>query len=156
MISSAALTMDPGFRFLLSVLYCGPAHQAIAHAVTRSARAGLTLTNRKSYADDDPRSGARAVGNPFAATKELLVLSLLRDEPMGLYGLEIVKASNGRLQRGTVYVTLGRLEEKGFVKSAVNRKPDHPGLPRPRYSLTGQGQRVLEAAQIMGLNVVRA
>jgi DNA-binding PadR family transcriptional regulator len=96
------------------------------------------------------------VGNPFAATKELLVLSLLRDEPMGLYGLEIVKASNGRLQRGTVYVTLGRLEEKGYVKSAVNRKPDHPGLPRPRYSLTGQGRRVLEAAQIMGLNVVRA
>jgi DNA-binding PadR family transcriptional regulator len=75
---------------------------------------------------------------------------------MGLYGLEIVKASNGRLQRGTVYVTLGRLEEKGYVKSAVNRKPDHPGLPRPRYSLTGQGRRVLEAAQIMGLNVVRA
>src|SRR6202030_3954597 len=72
--------------------------------------ADLTLTNSKSYADDDPRSGVRAMGNPFAATKELLVLGLLRDEPMGLYGLEIVKASNGHLQPGTVYVTLGRLE----------------------------------------------
>jgi DNA-binding PadR family transcriptional regulator len=96
------------------------------------------------------------VGNPFVATKELLVLGLLRDTPKGLYGLELVRASDGRLQRGTVYVTLGRLEEKGYVKSIVHGKSDHPGLPRPRYSLTAQGQRVLEAAQIMGLSEARA
>lgn len=96
------------------------------------------------------------MGNPFVATKELLVLGLLRDTPKGLYGLELVRASDGRLQRGTVYVTLGRLEEKGYVKSNVHGKSDHPGLPRPRYSLTAQGQRVLEAAQIMGLSEARA
>ena len=94
--------------------------------------------------------------NPFATRTELDVLGMLRDEPGGMYGLELVRASNGRLARGTVYVLLGRLEEKGFVRSRVKRNADHPGLPRPRYALTALGQRVLEAAELMGLPVARA
>jgi DNA-binding PadR family transcriptional regulator len=31
-----------------------------------------------------------------------------------LYGLQLVAASRGRLKRGTVYVTLRRMEEKGY------------------------------------------
>jgi len=82
-------------------------------------------------------------------------MQLLRDHPSGMYGLEIVDASSGKLKRGTVYVTLGRLEESGFVKSKAQR-PDHPGLPRPIYRLTAQGERALRAAEIMGLNASRS
>ena len=96
------------------------------------------------------------MGNPFAAETELLILRMLKDDPDGMYGLELVKASNNKLKRGTVYVTLGRLEEKGFVRSRRERKERHPGLPRPRYSLTGLGQKALDAAEIMGLQVARA
>jgi DNA-binding PadR family transcriptional regulator len=96
------------------------------------------------------------MGNPFAAETELLILRMLNDELEGMYGLELVKASNGKLKRGTVYVTLGRMEEKGFVRSHRTRDERHPGLPRPRYSLTGLGHRALEAAYLMGLQVARA
>jgi DNA-binding PadR family transcriptional regulator len=96
------------------------------------------------------------MGNPFPTTTELLVLSLLRDESRGMYGLEMVKASDGELARGTVYVLLGRLEDKGYVRSWVKGRPDHPGLPRPRYALTAPGKRVLEAADQMGLVAARA
>jgi len=63
-----------------------------------------------------------------------------------LYGLELVKGSNGTLKRGTIYVTLNRLvEDKGFLKSEAEEHSDHPGLPRKRYSITGLGQAVLRA-----------
>jgi len=39
------------------------------------------------------------------------------------YGLELVDASAGRLKRGSVYVTLGRMETKGFVASRQEGGP---------------------------------
>jgi len=84
-----------------------------------------------------------------------MILGLLRDEPGGMYGLELVKTSEGRLSRGTVYVLLGRLEEKGYVRSSTPKASDHSGLPRPRYKLTAQGQRVLEAADIIRFDPAR-
>lgn len=59
-----------------------------------------------------------------------------------LFGLEMVRDSNGLLKLGTVYVTLGRLEEKGFVTS---RKEDASVEPVPRrlYRVTGEGRRAL-------------
>jgi DNA-binding PadR family transcriptional regulator len=96
------------------------------------------------------------MGNPFATSTELFVLGLLRDESRGAYGLQIVKASAGRLSRGTVYVILGRLESKGYVRASIVARPRHPGLPRPNYVLTGTGLRVLEAAEVMGLNPMGA
>src|SRR5207253_3377248 len=45
--------------------------------------------------------------------KERLILELLASEgPM--YGLQLVEQSGGGLKRGTVYVTLGRMEAKGL------------------------------------------
>lgn len=85
--------------------------------------------------------------NPFATETELKVLALL-EENVGMYGLELVRQSGGKLKRGTVYVTLGRLEERGLVRSAVLRKPGHPGLPRPVYSITKDGYRMLEAWKV--------
>jgi len=90
------------------------------------------------------------MANPFATGTELLVLRLLAQEPEGQYGLELVRSSAGKLKRNSVYVTLGRLEEKGFVKSHTPQQTAHPGLPRPIYSLTAQGRRALEAAEILG------
>ena len=76
--------------------------------------------------------------------KELLVLELLRHQE--LYGLQLVAASRGRLKRGTVYVTLARMEEKGYITS----KPDAPpsgtgGLPRRIYAVTALGRRMFRA-----------
>ena len=48
--------------------------------------------------------------------KERLILELLASEGP-LYGLQLVDHSDGALKRGTVYVTLGRMEAKGLVES---------------------------------------
>ena len=67
------------------------------------------------------------MSNPFPSANEVLVLQLLRDAPGGVYGLELVKMSGGKLGRGGVYVTLGRMEEKGFIRSRTPAAADHPG-----------------------------
>lgn len=92
-------------------------------------------------------------GNPGWPTgAEMLVLRMLQNETGGMYGLRLVETSNGKLKRGSVYVLLGRLEEKGFVKvSKPKGAPDHPGLPRPIYRITADGSRVLAAAEQLGL-----
>jgi PadR family transcriptional regulator, regulatory protein PadR len=57
-----------------------------------------------------------------------------------------VAASKGRLKRGTVYVTLGRMEAKGYVTSRAEEAPEGAGgLPRRLYEATPQGVRVLKA-----------
>ncbi|MCU1382181.1 MAG: hypothetical protein JWL71_878 [Acidobacteria bacterium] len=82
---------------------------------------------------------------PSLPAKERLILELLiRDAE--LYGLELVAVSKGRLKRGTVYVTLGRMEEKGFIFSHLEDAPtDQGGVPRRIYEPTAFGRRVLKA-----------
>ena len=54
--------------------------------------------------------------------KERLILELLvSGGPM--YGLQLVEQSDGALKRGTVYVTLGRMEAKGLVESRQEELP---------------------------------
>jgi DNA-binding PadR family transcriptional regulator len=63
-----------------------------------------------------------------------------------MYGLELVAASGKRLKRGTVYVTLGRMEEKGYIVSRLEpAPPDAGGLPRRVYEASAFGRRVLGA-----------
>lgn len=77
--------------------------------------------------------------------KETLILELLVDWGE-LYGLQMVGSSAGRLKRGTVYVTLGRMEEKGYIKSRLeDAPPEAGGLPRRIYEPTTLGRRVLHA-----------
>ena len=84
---------------------------------------------------------------PRISEKELLILELLISKSE-MYGLQLVEVSEGRLKRGTVYVTLGRMEDKGFVESRREApQPGTPGLPRPHYRATGLGQRALAATQ---------
>jgi DNA-binding PadR family transcriptional regulator len=76
--------------------------------------------------------------------KELLVLELLQDQDF--YGLQLVAVSKGRLKRGTVYVTLGRMEEKGYITSTLEAAPAGAGgLPRRIYAATPLGRRMLAA-----------
>ena len=77
--------------------------------------------------------------------KELLILDLLVRQKE-LYGLQLVEASKGRLKRGTVYVTLGRMEDKGFISSALeDAPPGVGGMPRRLYSATALGRRMQKA-----------
>jgi DNA-binding PadR family transcriptional regulator len=85
--------------------------------------------------------------NRLPSDKELVILRLLRDGSVEMYGLELVDASDGALGRASVYVTLSRMETKGFVKSRTPSKDDHPGLPRPRYRITALGERAFQAAE---------
>lgn len=74
------------------------------------------------------------------------MLELLRSHGE-LYGLDLVKKSDSSLRRGTVYVTLGRMADKGFVDSRQVPAPAGAGgLPRRLFQMTGLGQRVLAAA----------
>jgi DNA-binding PadR family transcriptional regulator len=82
---------------------------------------------------------------PTLSAKEVLILDLLTNQGT-MYGLELVAASGGRLKRGTVYVTLGRMEDKGYVSSRLDARPRaEGGLPRRLYSASALGRRVLDA-----------
>lgn len=82
---------------------------------------------------------------PTLPAKERLILELLvSGGPM--YGLQLVEQSQGALKRGTVYVTLGRMEAKGFLASEQETLPAGAiGLPRRIYRPTALGERMLRA-----------
>jgi DNA-binding PadR family transcriptional regulator len=79
---------------------------------------------------------------------ESLVMDLLRGRER--YGLELVDASSGALKRGSVYVILARMEEKGFIDSRQEeRTPGTSGLPRRLYRATAYGVKVHEAFTLL-------
>ena len=83
---------------------------------------------------------------PRLSAIESLILELLIANDEAMYGLQLVAASRRRLKRGTIYVTLGRMEEKGFITSRLEAAPpDAGGLPRRRYEPTALGRRVRAA-----------
>jgi DNA-binding PadR family transcriptional regulator len=82
---------------------------------------------------------------PSLPPKERLILDLLVSQGP-LFGLQLVASSDGALKRGTVYVTLGRMETKGFIRSEQEALPPGAiGLPRRMYYPTPLGERVLRA-----------
>jgi len=76
------------------------------------------------------------------AKSEHLILSILTSQGPS-YGLELVDSSRGRLKRGGIYVTLGRMEEKGLVTSSEGGEDG-----RRRYRPTALGERAFVAAQV--------
>jgi PadR family transcriptional regulator, regulatory protein PadR len=81
---------------------------------------------------------------PSMSPTESLVMELLRGRER--YGLELVDASDGALKRGSVYVTLARMEEKGVVESRQeDRVQGNSGLPRRLYRATPYGRKVHSA-----------
>jgi len=81
---------------------------------------------------------------PSISATESLVIDLLgRDER---YGLEMVALSSPKLKRGTIYVTLSRMEQKGFITSRQEEpNPAAIGLPRRMYRVTAYGLQVQKA-----------
>jgi PadR family transcriptional regulator PadR len=93
---------------------------------------------------------------PRLSPKETLILELLVEHEE-MYGLQLVAASRRRLKRGTVYVTLGRMDDKGFITSRLEPPPDDVGgLPRPVYRATGLGRRVLAAWDVAAAHLAMA
>lgn len=86
---------------------------------------------------------------PTLPSKERLILELLVSSgPM--FGLQLVEQSGGLLKRGTVYVTLGRMEAKGLVSSEQESQPAGAiGLPRRIYRPTAYGERLLRAWTVL-------
>jgi DNA-binding PadR family transcriptional regulator len=77
--------------------------------------------------------------------KEREILELLIGQSAEMYGLEMVARSGGRLSRGSIYVLLDRLEERGLVSSHLEaRTPGTSGIARRLYRPTGHGRRVFQ------------
>ena len=87
---------------------------------------------------------------PRLSAKEALILRMLLDKGEA-YGLEMVHESTGALKRGTIYVTLSRMEDKGFVESRKEELPPAAaGAPRRMYRASGHGAQVLSAWETAG------
>lgn len=77
---------------------------------------------------------------------EELVLNLLRQHPDGLYGRDVVALSSGQVSLGSVYTTLERLEDAGWVSTAPENVTD-PGMPvRVKHFVTQSGIGAQESA----------
>ncbi len=67
---------------------------------------------------------------------------------------EYESRTNTKMPFGSLYTTLARMEENtGFVKSRTgDTKPERRGYPRKFFSMTGVGQRALNAYQTFIVN----
>lgn len=76
---------------------------------------------------------------------EKYILQMLASAETKMYGLQMIEASGGRLKRGTIYVTLMRMEEKGLISSSEQPSSrDEIGISRRFYSITENGRAYLE------------
>lgn len=93
---------------------------------------------------------------PELHRKEFAAMSLLVAAAKPMYGLEMVERSKGELKRGTIYVTLNRLETKGYVTS--KKEPERPGIAQPRrlYKVTGLGERAFRAVEASRASLMEA
>lgn len=82
---------------------------------------------------------------PKLSGTERTIIELLSHH-QELFGLQMVELSGGALKRGTVYVTLGRMQAKGYLESRQEPLPAGAiGLPRRLYRPTGLAMRILSA-----------
>lgn len=80
---------------------------------------------------------------PPSKKEEALLQALLKREG---FGLDL--AQRCKISRGTVYVTLSRLEVKGYVVSRQETREGAIGLPIRIYAITELGKRLLEALKL--------
>ena len=84
---------------------------------------------------------------PQLAETELLILSLLQDGEQ--FPLRLADRSGGSLKRGTVYITLQRMQSKGYVESHVEPTiQGATGRPRRWYRPSVYGRQVFAAWQL--------
>ena len=84
---------------------------------------------------------------PYLGTFEQLILFSvlqLRDEAYGVSIRENIEERTGRtVSVGAIYTTLGRLEERGLVRSRTEEARGRTGRPRKYYALSPEGARKL-------------
>lgn len=81
---------------------------------------------------------------PKLSPKEMLILEMLIGKGE-MFGLEMVENANGELKRGTIYVTLQRMGDKGYIESREEpRSMPEIGIPRRKYLATGLGEKVYQ------------
>lgn len=90
-------------------------------------------------------------GDHLGELEELVLLAVLR-LGQDAYGAAIRKELRRRAHRApsvsTIYVTLMRLEEKGFVRSRLGESTSpRGGRPKRLFDLTGAGIEELRAAR---------
>lgn len=87
---------------------------------------------------------------PQISNIEMMIMSILLEKAGAeIYGWELMEASDGKLKRGTIYVILNRMEDKGFIESRKEeRRVGARGLPRRMYKLTGMGQHTLSVWKV--------
>lgn len=76
----------------------------------------------------------------LTATLERVLRVFVADTTAHHYGYDLMKAA--KLQSGTLYPMLARLEEEGMVSSQWDTQPPDGRPPRKYYQLTGEGIRV--------------
>lgn len=85
---------------------------------------------------------------PSLSQKEYIILEMLASKEE-MYGLEMVDASNGSLKRGTIYVTLGRMIEKGYLQSREGgRSTGEAGIPLRKYKHSDLGEKLFKAQEL--------
>ncbi len=79
----------------------------------------------------------------------LLAALRLRDEAYGVRLIEELEATAGRrVSRGSVYVTLDRLEEKGWIDSTMSdARSERGGRPRRVVRVTPEGREQLRRSR---------
>jgi DNA-binding PadR family transcriptional regulator len=80
----------------------------------------------------------------------LLVVQQLDDNAYGATIFETMREANRKLSIGSLYVTLGRLEDKGFLSSRQGEPtPERGGRAKKYFKLTGTGVTALHEAEAM-------
>ena len=82
----------------------------------------------------------------LGAFEQLILFSVLQleDEAFGVSIRENIEERTGRtLSIGAIYTSLGRLEERGLVRSRTEKPQGRTGRPRKYYRLSAEGARDL-------------
>ena len=79
----------------------------------------------------------------------LLAVMRLGEEAYGVPIADTIEEASGReVAAGSIYITLDRLESKGFVTSRLGEStPERGGRAKTYYQITGKGVRAVRAAQ---------
>src|SRR4051794_6429773 len=94
--------------------------------------------------------GDTPVADSLKLTEQLVMLAIMRKHP-NAYGVSIFEELSGRAgiepALATIYATLEKLEQKGFVKSRRGAPTsERGGKAKLFFELTGHGQRALNAS----------
>jgi PadR family transcriptional regulator, regulatory protein PadR len=85
---------------------------------------------------------------PSLSHKEFIILEMLVNGKE-MFGLEMVESSGGELKRGTIYVTLQRMSEKGYVESREEARIEPEiGIPRRKYQASRLGEKIFKAQEL--------